>query len=382
MKNRTLLFVASMLLALLGILNGCKKSSTPPPSATIPSVTVSSVLATSPSVITLTSTVTTDGGASVTARGVCWSIGTVPTIANTKTLDGTGAGTFSSSITGLLPNTNYTIRCYATNSAGTGYSTPMVYTTPQAITLPTVSATPPSFITSKSAVITGTVTADGNAPVTTRGFCWSTTPNPTIANSKTIDGSGIGDYVTTIENLLVNQLYYVRPYATNSAGTAYGTQLTFTTAYFIGEPFGGGRIFYIDNTKLHGLIAASSDPVTGATWQITTTSVFLSANAYSYTNGVENTTRIVTTMGTSGTAAAVCWNYASDGFTDWYLPSSNELNTLFTNATSAFNLEGLLYWSSTESSAYIGYGWAGTFGGLQNDIFKTSLQRVRPIRAF
>jgi hypothetical protein len=276
----------------------------------------------------------------------------------------------------------YTYRAYATNNVGTGYGDPKAATTSPLLVIPTITATPPSVITSKAAVISANVTADGNATVTARGFCWSISPNPTITNSKTSDGSGTGSFSTTIENLTVNKLYYVRAYATNSAGTAYSAQLTFTTAYFIGEPFGGGRIFYIDNTKLHGLIAASSDPVTGAPWQITNTTVFLSANAYSHTNGLENTSRIVTAMGTSGTAAAVCWNYSSEGFSDWYLPASTELQTLLTNATPAFNLEGLLYWSSTENSTYIGHAWAGSIDEFRNNVFKNSFQRVRPIRAF
>ncbi len=74
--------------------------------------------------------VTSDGGASVTARGVCWSTSANPTIAlSTKTSDGTGTGSFTSSITGLAPNTLYYVRAYATNSVGTAYGNEVTFTT-------------------------------------------------------------------------------------------------------------------------------------------------------------------------------------------------------------------------------------------------------------
>ena len=73
--------------------------------------------------------ITNDGGETVSSRGVCWSTGTTPTINDNKTSDGTGAGTFISSITGLNPNTTYYLRAYATNSNGTGYGSAMSFKT-------------------------------------------------------------------------------------------------------------------------------------------------------------------------------------------------------------------------------------------------------------
>jgi len=79
--------------------------------------------------------ITDDGGTTVTARGICWSTNENPTIDDNKTEDGTGAGSFTSSITDLEPNTTYYVRAYATNSVGTGYGSAMSFTT-QAV-LPT-----------------------------------------------------------------------------------------------------------------------------------------------------------------------------------------------------------------------------------------------------
>jgi len=73
--------------------------------------------------------ITLDGGATVTARGVCWSTGQTPTISDNKTTDGTGAGIFVSNINGLTANTTYYVRAYATNSNGTGYGSAMSFTT-------------------------------------------------------------------------------------------------------------------------------------------------------------------------------------------------------------------------------------------------------------
>ena len=84
-------------------------------------------------------------------------------------------------------------------------------------------------ITATTATSGGTVGADGGASVTARGVCWSTTTNPTITNSKTTDGTGIGTFTSAITGLTSGTTYYVRSYATNSVGTTYGPEVIFTT---------------------------------------------------------------------------------------------------------------------------------------------------------
>ncbi|HTK19213.1 MAG TPA: hypothetical protein VL442_06870 [Mucilaginibacter sp.] len=105
------------------------------------------------------------------------------------------------------------------------------------INTPTGSKQPPvvastvaiSSITSGSATSGGTITDDGGANITAKGICWSTSPGPTIANSKTNDGSGKETFNSALTNLESNTKYYVRSYATNLAGTAYGNEVSFTT---------------------------------------------------------------------------------------------------------------------------------------------------------
>ncbi|HNW76810.1 MAG TPA: hypothetical protein PKJ28_07990 [Bacteroidales bacterium] len=95
--------------------------------------------------------------------------------------------------------------------------------------LPVLTTSMASEITKSSAVCGGNVSSDGGSVVISRGVCWSSTKNPTIANSKTIDGTGTGAFSSSITGLLANTTYFVRAYATNNSGTAYGTEISFTT---------------------------------------------------------------------------------------------------------------------------------------------------------
>ena len=95
--------------------------------------------------------------------------------------------------------------------------------------LPSVSTKAVNQITSTSATSGGRVLTDGGSTVTARGVCWSTSPNPTIDDSHTVNGSGIGTFNSSIEGLIPGQEYYVRAYATNSVGTAYGEEVRFVT---------------------------------------------------------------------------------------------------------------------------------------------------------
>ena len=169
-----------------------------------------------------------DGGLSITARGVCWSKTPNPTITNSKTSDGTGKGTFTSSITGLTSNTLYYARAYATTSSATVYGAQISFTTLKG--LPTLTTIPSSYLTFFAFEGTGNITDDGGSTITAYGFCWSTSPYPSVTGSHSVDGAGTGPFSRIITNLRASTTYYVRAYATNCNGTAYGNQLSYTTS--------------------------------------------------------------------------------------------------------------------------------------------------------
>jgi uncharacterized protein (TIGR02145 family) len=227
MKKIIVLFVSVFLLLGVVIINSCKKESTIPTLTTTAQSNVTINSATSGGVITK------DGGEAITARGVCWSTSQNATVTGSHTTDGTGSGSFTSSLTDLAANTLYYARAYATNSVGTAYGNEISFTTSQ-ILVATLTTTAITSIAQTTAVSGGTISADGGGAITARGVCWATTTGPTTASSKTSDATGTGAFTSNISGLLPGTLYYVRAYATNSAGTAYGNELSFTTNALVG----------------------------------------------------------------------------------------------------------------------------------------------------
>lgn len=192
----------------------------------LPTVSTNNISSITSSTANCGGEVTSIGGATVTARGICWSTTSNPTISNSKTNNGTGLGVFSSSITGLTTETTYYVRAYATSSIGTVYGSEVSFSTK----LATLSTTTTSALTANSVTTGGNITSIGGSVVISRGVCWSTSSNPTIINSKTLDGSGTGSFISQITELAPETTYYIRAYATNSIGTAYGSQMIISTA--------------------------------------------------------------------------------------------------------------------------------------------------------
>jgi len=112
-----------------------------------------------------------------------------------------------------------------------------------AVNLPTLTTIMPTMIGQTTAISGGDVTADGGAPVIARGVCWNTASHPTTANSKTTDGSGIKPFMSSLTGLKPSTMYYIRAYATNILGTAYGDELGLLTLAFssitVTSPNGG-----------------------------------------------------------------------------------------------------------------------------------------------
>src|ERR1035437_7633787 len=208
------------------LINSCKKDKV------IPTLTTTAVTNITVNSATSGGLISKDGGAAVTARGVCWGTPASPTISGAHSTDDNGTGSFTSNITDLTSNTLYHVRAYATNSVGTAYGNEVTFTTTP-IVIPTLTTTDVSAITLTTAVSGGNITADGNGAITARGVCWATTSTPTIANSLTTDSTGTGSFTSNLSGLLPATTYYIRAYATNSAGTAYGNEVSFTTSQIV-----------------------------------------------------------------------------------------------------------------------------------------------------
>ena len=167
-----------------------------------------------------------DGGSAVTARGVCWGTGVSPTVSDQHTTDGEGTGSYTITITGLSKQTTYYARPYAINGTGTYYGGQVSFKTYGDAMLTTLTVT---GIGISSATSGGDISGDGGAPILSKGVCWSTSQDPTINHSKTVDGSGPGNFSSVMTGLNLATTYYVRAYVTTAEDTYYGNQQLFTT---------------------------------------------------------------------------------------------------------------------------------------------------------
>jgi hypothetical protein len=194
----------------------------------VPTVTTTAITSITGSTASSGGEVTSDGGGTVSIRGVCWNTSTNPTIANDSTKNGTGTGVFTSSLTGLTSGTTYYVRAYAINETGTAYGENQIFTTKDTADVTTNDAW---AVRSRSARVSGNVTDDHGLDITERGICWSRSDTyPTTSSNKIVASTvGIGLFNLTIEGLQANTTYYYRAYAINSSGTSYGAQKSFTT---------------------------------------------------------------------------------------------------------------------------------------------------------
>ena len=195
----------------------------------LPSVAIERVSDITSSSAKVYAKVSDDGGEAVSEFGVLLDTSSDVNPDKAKKIKGSGsASSFSVDINGLSRNTTYYVQAYVINSAGTAYGDVEEFET--LAELPAVTTASVTDITDVSAVSGGNITDDGGDEITARGVVWGKTQDLTVENdAKSSDGKGTGKYTSSITGLRYETVYYVRAYATNSAGTAYGEALKFTT---------------------------------------------------------------------------------------------------------------------------------------------------------
>ncbi len=198
------------------------------PSGEVPTLTTTAVTQIAKNSAVSGGTITNEGSKPVVERGLCWSTITTPIIADNKIVAGEGSGSFTATLSDLPAGTLIYLRAYATSRAGTGYGNEITFTTVSP-TLPIIETIEATEVKGELAFVGGTISDDGGASVLKRGICWNTTGNPGISDSFSDDGSGTGQYVSKMEPLEPSTTYFYRAYATNNAGTAYGSEKTLTT---------------------------------------------------------------------------------------------------------------------------------------------------------
>lgn len=302
-------------------------------------VTISAVTNITSTTAVCSGDVTFDGGHPITDKGLCWSTSQYPTISNSHVSLGTGTGYFSGSMTGLSLGNTYYVRAYATNSNGTVYSDQKSFTTANG--LPVVTTTAPTK-TGTTVTTGGNVTSDGGYAITARGVCYGLTPYPDLgsAHQHTTNGSGTGSYSSTF-TMSGTGVYYIRAYATNANGTVYGEQKT------IGHPYNDLPTFTFGGRTYR--VAPPAD----------------------------------NTMNWS-TANSHCNNLTLYGYSDWRLPTKDELKQMYRDRESIGGFNTGCWWSGTSVNSschyYVSFYDGSASYHYQNSQYDNALDYVRPVR--
>jgi hypothetical protein len=255
-------------------------------------------------------------------------------------------------------------------------------------TLGTVGAT--------TAVVSGVISST-NARTTSIGVIYSTDSNfGTYSTSSTQSNVVAGSYAISLSGLTASTTYHAKAFITNKAGTSYGPAVSFTTTtppIEVGNSYGGGLVFYIFQSgdpgylagETHGLIASSSDLSTYTDWKNNGGFTDI-ATGTGIGTGLANTNAIISSHGSSATyAAGFARAYNGGGYTDWYLPSRDELYKMHISigqgANNIANMRSETYWSSSQSDSYQAYYMFAQNGSITT-IWKDWGKAVRAIRTF
>ncbi len=299
-------------------------------------------------------TVTSEGSGAVISRGICWSTQSIPTISDNKKSEGSGTGSFISTITGLNAATTYYLRAYATNSSGTGYGEVITFSTPgQSPAVSTNEVTNLEFI---SATLNGSVNANYLSTVVTFEYGTSTIYDNSIDATQTpVNGNAYIETSADITGLTEGTTYHYRIKASNSLGTTYGEDMSFTTFGKVTDIEGtiyktcviGSQIWMAENLKTTKYNNGTAIPlVSDGTWGSLLTGAYCD---------YENTASNSDTYGRLYNWYAVnTGNLCPYG---WHVPDDNEWTALSTylggenEAGGKLKETGIIHWASPNAGA-------------------------------
>ena len=390
---------------------------------------------------TLNGKINSIGDPAYTERGFVYATIHNPTVEdNTKKVaPGSGTGEFSANASNLSLNTTYYIRAYAKSSQGVSYGNEVTLNFKGTLaTVKTSTATNVS-IASKTATFNGSIESVGDPAYTERGFVYGLTHNPNIVDDtkKTASGSGTGAFSASVTNLTMNKTYYIRAYATNLQGTAYGSEVALDfsqvfpvvttqeasglgegTATFNGTIESVGDPAYTERGFIYGKMPVPTIDDTG-TVTIIASGSGTGAYARTVSNLEKGATYYVRAYAKVGTvvvygkivsfvadippyvvlstglivarenAGRLNWNDARDmcansnlaGFTDWRLPTKDELILIYNNRTLIGNFEtGYSYWSSTQVGTANYYYCVDFYNGSVSDVYYGNSRYLRCVR--
>lgn len=382
----------SLLALLICFTLSCRDENFPTPEAA--TVTTTSITEIKGSSAVGGGTIVSEGGNSISTRGICWSTNENPTIGDDKYEDETGLTSFSCEIDGLVGGTTYYVRAFATNNGGIAYGNSEKFTTLQ---VPVLTTDTPTSVSGTSAVCSGTITESYSLTITERGFCYGLESNPTIDNTKVVANTTSASFSSTITDLTSGTIYYIRAYAISSEGeVGYGNNVSFNT-----------QITDIDGNVY------TSVKIGNQTWMVE------NYRAVHFIDGTEITVQYHSNDTNKEYGPSYSWNdvtkanFAPNG---WHVPTDAEWRVLYeevatlgvklkeagtthwntdngTNETGFTALgaahvygaslkDETTWWTSTENSTSEGVRWAlfdnGTIGRYAND--KSMLFTVRLIK--
>lgn len=297
--------------------------------------------------------ITSNGGSGITQKGVVYGTVPNPDFSNAIMLPNTSdvPGDFYSEM-GLYPNTTFYVRAYVVNSAGVSFGNQITFTTPDEVP-PTVTTTSVASITGGTASCNAVVTNAGGSPTYYGGVCWSTNPNPTITDNYILTTASVGSYTSQISGLAPNTTYYVRAFGTNDYGENYGNQLSFATSsqLSIGSSYQGGIVVQLDGSGIHGKIASLPVLIASNNWGCAGFSVS-GADGTAVGTGVQNTIDIAAANCSINSVGLFCNDLVLNSYSDWYLPSKDELALLIPNRNLLPDFNYHSYYSSSEISTF------------------------------